>query len=66
MSRRPLALTDQQLDIVKSAAAHVAPGDRGAFLRAIAAALAGREIGDGSVHSAVLMALGDVRRWTTR
>jgi hypothetical protein len=49
----PIALTDQQLDAVMAAAKPLQPADRGPFLEAVAAALQGREIGDGTVYLAI-------------
>jgi hypothetical protein len=47
----PLALTDAQLDAIHRAAWPLAPADRGAFLEAVAAALAQeRTLGDGVVY----------------
>jgi hypothetical protein len=46
-----LRLTDAQLDAVLRAAQPLAPADRGAFLEALAQALAGyQEIGDGQLY----------------
>jgi hypothetical protein len=61
---RPIALADQQLEIVKAAARHIRPDDRCAFLNAIADALSGREIGDGEVARPVRTALASATRWT--
>jgi hypothetical protein len=47
---RPLALSDDQLDTVMRAARVLAPADRDAFLKDVARALDGREIGDGLVR----------------
>jgi hypothetical protein len=49
----PLALSDEQLGAIVAAAQPIAPVDRAAFLEAIAAALRGRVIGDGSVYLAI-------------
>jgi hypothetical protein len=46
----PIALTDDQLDAIMSAAQPLAPADRSPFLEAVAAGLRGREIGDGLIH----------------
>jgi hypothetical protein len=51
----PIA-TDEQLDAVMAAAAPLAPADRGPFLEAVAAALRGREVGDGAVYLAITAA----------
>jgi hypothetical protein len=46
-----LALTDAQLDAIHRAAWPLSPADRGAFLEAVAAALAQeRTLGDGVVY----------------
>jgi hypothetical protein len=45
----PIALTDNQLDMVTLAAAPLHPNQRGAFLQLVATALRGRVIGDGLV-----------------
>jgi hypothetical protein len=50
---RPLHLTDDQLTAVMRAAEPLAIGDRGAFLLDVAAALAGQELGDGTVYRAI-------------
>ena len=52
---RPIALADQQLEIVKSAARHISPEGRGEFLQSIADALSGGQCGD--VSRAVRLAL---------
>jgi hypothetical protein len=52
MPSRPLALIDQQLDIVQRAAKPLPPRDRGPFLETVAALLAGKELGDGVVARA--------------
>jgi hypothetical protein len=52
----PIALTDRQLDAIVAAAAPLAPADRGPFLEAVAAALRGREVGDGAVYLAITAA----------
>jgi len=44
-----IALSDSQLDTVMRAAQALHVSDRDPFLRAVAFALAGREIGDGTV-----------------
>jgi hypothetical protein len=54
MSDRPIALSDQQLDAIMTAAAPIAPRHRSAFLEAVAAQL--RPIadpGDGDVARAI-------------
>jgi hypothetical protein len=45
----PLALTDDQLATVFDAATPLLPADRNLFLRDVAAALDGQQIGDGLV-----------------
>ena len=45
---RPIALDDQQLEIVKAAAQHISPDGRGEFLQSIADALAGGECACGA------------------
>jgi hypothetical protein len=52
----PIALTDEQLTAIMRACAPLRPDARGAFLEAVAAALQGREIGDGSVGRAIAAA----------
>jgi hypothetical protein len=50
----PIALTDDQLSAVYSAAQPLDVADRGPFLQAVAAALRNRaEPGDGDVHRAI-------------
>jgi predicted NBD/HSP70 family sugar kinase len=49
---RPLALSDQQLDIIRRAAEPLPPRDRPAFLQRVAALLNGKELGDGAVARA--------------
>jgi hypothetical protein len=56
MPDRPLRLTDAQLSAVLRAAEPLAIGDRGAFLQDVAAALQGRELGDGAVYRAITQA----------
>jgi hypothetical protein len=46
----PLALTDQQLDLVRTAAHQLPRSLRSAFLQRLAAQLGGREFGDGQLH----------------
>jgi len=46
----PLALTDDQMTQVFRCAAPLGPADRSDFLRGVAEALAGRELGDGVVQ----------------
>jgi hypothetical protein len=48
----PIALTDEQLDIVRRAAEPLHPQDRRAFLLVVAELLNGHEIGDGVVARA--------------
>jgi hypothetical protein len=55
-TRRPIALTDDQLDIIRRAAQPLHPQDRSAYLETVASLLAGHEIGDGSVARAVAAA----------
>ena len=50
MSPKPLALSDSELDAVMSAAAPLSVEMRDPFLRAVAHALRGVPVGDGSVH----------------
>jgi hypothetical protein len=45
----PLRLTDEQLTAIMRGAAPLAPNRRDAYLREIADALAGRELGDGTL-----------------
>jgi hypothetical protein len=52
----PIALSDAQLDAVMRACAPLQPHARAGFLEAVAAALQGREIGDGTVYLAIAMA----------
>jgi hypothetical protein len=49
-------LTDDQLAAVMRAAEPLAVGDRDAFLRDVAAALQGQELGDGAVYRTVAQA----------
>jgi hypothetical protein len=50
----PIRLTDAQLAAVMRAAEPLAPGDRGRFLEAVAAALrCHAEIGDGTIGRAI-------------
>jgi hypothetical protein len=49
----PLRLTDDQLAAVLRAAEPLAVGDRDAFLRDVAAALQGQELGDGTVYRVI-------------
>ena len=46
---RPLALTDTQMTAVMAAAQPLPPADRSLFLQDVAAALDGKELGDGVV-----------------
>ena len=48
----PIALSDDQLDIVRRAAEPLHPHDRGAYLQVVAELLNGAEIGDGLVARA--------------
>jgi hypothetical protein len=52
----PIALTDEQLDAIIRACGPLRPDARGAFLETVAAALQGREIGDGAVYLAIAAA----------
>jgi hypothetical protein len=52
----PIALSDEQLAAIMRACAPLRPDDRAGFLEAVAAALQGREIGDGSVGRAIVVA----------
>jgi hypothetical protein len=52
----PIALTDEQLDAIMRACQPLQPADRGPFLEAVAAALQGRVIGDGTVYLAIAAA----------
>jgi hypothetical protein len=52
----PIRLTDAQLDAIMRACGPLRPDARGAFLEAVAAALQGREIGDGGVGRAIAAA----------
>jgi hypothetical protein len=45
----PLKLNDEQLTAIMRGAAPLAPNRRDAYLREIAAALAGQELGDGII-----------------
>jgi len=49
----PIALTDAQLDAIIRACAPLRPDARAGFLEAVAAAMQGREVGDGSVYLAI-------------
>jgi hypothetical protein len=48
----PIALSDEQLDIIRRAAEPLHPHDRGAYLEAVAELLNGHELGDGVVARA--------------
>jgi hypothetical protein len=48
----PIALTDDQLDIIQRAAEPLNPHDRGAYLETVAELLNGHELGDGIVARA--------------
>src|SRR5262245_58544570 len=50
--RRPLALSDAQLEVVQRGAQPVHPHDRAGYLQAVANLLADCEIGDGAVARA--------------
>jgi hypothetical protein len=52
----PIALSDEQLTAIMRACAPLRPDARAGFLEAVAAALQGREIGDGSVYLAIASA----------
>jgi len=52
MPSRPLALTDQQIDIIRRAAEPLPLRDRSAFLETVAELLNGQELGDGAVARA--------------
>jgi hypothetical protein len=52
----PICLSDCQSLTVTRAAAALPPADRDPFFQAVANQLAGRELGDGSVHRAVAVA----------
>jgi hypothetical protein len=49
---KPLALSDDQMDILRRAAEPLHPRDRGAYLETVADLLNGHEVGDGSVARA--------------
>jgi hypothetical protein len=49
----PIALTDEQLNAIMTAAEPLAPADRGPFLEEVAAGLRDREIGDGLIHRVI-------------
>jgi hypothetical protein len=49
-----LALTDTRLEQIKTLAAPLHPRWRGAFLRALAAELGDRQVGDGELHHIAL------------
>jgi hypothetical protein len=49
-----LALTDTQLEQLKTLAAPLHPRWRGAFLRALAAEIGGRAVGDDELHHIAL------------
>jgi hypothetical protein len=48
----PIALTDDQLDILRRAAEPLHPVDRGPYLQTVAELLNGHELGDGVVARA--------------
>lgn len=49
----PARFTDEQLDAVMAAAQPLSPRDRSCFLRDVAAALSGCELGPGIIHRVV-------------
>jgi hypothetical protein len=50
----PISLTDDQMTALFDAATPLAPHDRSAFLRSVAAYFSGREtVGDGELHRAI-------------
>jgi hypothetical protein len=57
-----LALTDEQIDIVRRLAEPLQYGDRGAYLMRVAELLRGRDLGDGIVHRAAEQAQKEFRR----
>src|SRR5262249_31582826 len=63
-SPRPLALTDDQLDIVRRLAEPLQYGDRGAYLLRISELLRGHELGDGIVFRCAEQAQKEFRRST--
>jgi hypothetical protein len=52
----PLRLTDAQLDAIMHAAEPLKVDDRDAFLQDVAAALQGRDLGDGTVYRTIAQA----------
>jgi hypothetical protein len=55
-TRRPLALSDDQLDVVRRGAQSLHPRDRSQYLQTVASLLTDCEVGDGSVARAVAAA----------
>jgi hypothetical protein len=58
----PLALTDDQLDIIRNFAEPLRPDQRDAYLQRVAALLGDRELGDGIVSRMAQLAQGEFRR----
>ena len=56
----PLALTDDQLATLRQFATPIPPRLRDAYLRSVARRLAGKTIGDGTVHTACIAAQHEV------
>ncbi|OLB70161.1 MAG: hypothetical protein AUI16_26545 [Alphaproteobacteria bacterium 13_2_20CM_2_64_7] len=52
----PIALSDEQLSAIMRACEPLRPDARAGFLEAVAAALQGREMGDGTVYLAIARA----------
>jgi len=58
----PLALTDDELDVVRRFAQPLPRADRDSYLRRVAALLVGREIGPGILHRVCEQAQLELRR----
>jgi hypothetical protein len=58
----PIALTDDQLEVIMRHAEPLQPGDRATYLRRVASLLHGVEIGDGAVARAARQAQSELFR----
>jgi len=58
----PLRLTDDQMNMITSAAEPLQPGDRGPFLERVATLLNGHELGDGVISRAARQAQAEFFR----
>jgi len=64
-SKRPIALTDAQLECVKACAQQLHPADRSAYLQAVCEQLQGLVVDDGAVFRAARSVLHKMR-WENR